>query len=371
MNELHVAIVMVSWNASSHVVTTLRSLAEAKREVRTSLFLIDNGSARIDADIIAAEVENFQRRSGARVTFWDLRKNLGFAGGNNVGIAAALKDASITHICLLNPDVVVTDHWLDRLLDYGLDAISCVTNAAGNEQAIPTRYCDESSEGSFAVVNEFAQSWYDRWRGNLTASEFISFFLVLLTRELVIDVGLLDERFYPGYLEDDDYCLRIRARGYRLSIARDVYVHHVGSASFAALPPRERLAIGHENRRRFEEKYNRPWTDRSNRLVRGLWFEVTFLLNRYISGDEYRKDLSAYIDRLEDQLKGQFLCHPWSESADGLGDVVQFRRHDASGLASAVRAKTLLKALWCKLPGWLRRRRQSLTTRVRDFLKGA
>ncbi len=371
MNQLHVAIVMVSWNASSHVVTTLSSLAQAKREVRASLFLIDNGSARTDADIIAAEVENFQRESGVRVTFWDLRKNLGFAGGNNVGITAALKDPSVTHICLLNPDVVVSDHWLDRLLDYGLDAISCVTNAAGNEQAIPARYSQKSPKGSFATINEFAQSRYDRWRGNLTTSDFISFFLVLLTRELVSDVGLLDERFYPGYLEDDDYCQRIKARGYSLSIARDVYVHHVGSASFATLPARERLTIGHENRRRFEEKYNRPWSDRSNRLLHGLWLEITFVLNRYVPGDEYRRDLSAYVDRLEDQLRGRFQYHPWSESADGLGDVIHFLRHDASGLASAVKAKTLLTALWCKLRGWLRRRRQSLSIFVRDLLNRA
>src|SRR5690606_30602275 len=57
-------------------------------------------------------------------------------------------------------------------------------------------------------------------------------FCMLFRRQLLHEIGLLDERFSPGHYEDDDYCHRTRAKGYRLLIAGDTFVHHHGSASF-------------------------------------------------------------------------------------------------------------------------------------------
>src|SRR5262249_28793170 len=51
---------------------------------------------------------------------------------------------------------------------------------------------------------------------------------------LIDKIGLLDEQFGIGCFEDDDYCRRALAAGYRAVIARDAFVHHFGGRTFIA-----------------------------------------------------------------------------------------------------------------------------------------
>src|SRR5262249_7355735 len=57
-------------------------------------------------------------------------------------------------------------------------------------------------------------------------------FCLLVRREVVNRVGLLDERFGVGCYEDDDYCRRVLRAGFRAVIARDAFVHHFGGRTF-------------------------------------------------------------------------------------------------------------------------------------------
>ena len=57
-------------------------------------------------------------------------------------------------------------------------------------------------------------------------------FCLYITRECLDAVGFLSEDFYRGYLEDVDFCLHARAKGFRNVCAPSVYVGHAGSRSF-------------------------------------------------------------------------------------------------------------------------------------------
>jgi tetratricopeptide (TPR) repeat protein len=57
-------------------------------------------------------------------------------------------------------------------------------------------------------------------------------FCLLIKREVLERVGLLDERFGTGCFEDDDYCLRAVQAGFRAVIAREAFVHHYGGRTF-------------------------------------------------------------------------------------------------------------------------------------------
>jgi GT2 family glycosyltransferase len=73
-------------------------------------------------------------------------------------------------------------------------------------------------------------------------------------------VGLFDEAFSPGYFEDDDYCIRTRRAGYRLTLCLDAFVHHAHEGTFRSM---DRGTIGQviaRNKCYFESKWGVTWT---------------------------------------------------------------------------------------------------------------
>jgi len=240
-----VGIVILSYNASQAVRITLASIRQAQNDTSAKLILIDNASFEIEREKIRLAFEQHTQEASLPWEHIQLDKNAGFSGGNNIGIKHLLEDPEISHICLLNSDVIVTDQWLDRLINSNVDIVSAVTNKAESEQCIPVDYTismedclsgktETINTNIFNVVNSFAKDWHTAWTDNLVEGE-ATFFCVLLSRKAIEDIGMLDETFFPGGYEDEDFCLRARQHGYKVHIARDVYIHHWGSASFGQL----------------------------------------------------------------------------------------------------------------------------------------
>jgi GT2 family glycosyltransferase len=82
-----------------------------------------------------------------------------------------------------------------------------------------------------------------------------AFFCVMLPRRVWAQIGPMDERFFPGFFEDDDYCRRLQAAGYAIGCAEDVFVYHELSASFDQEGARRKQEIFERNRRLYEEKW--------------------------------------------------------------------------------------------------------------------
>ena len=83
-------------------------------------------------------------------------------------------------------------------------------------------------------------------------------FCLLIRREVIDAIGLLDEQFGIGCFEDDDYCLRAIQAGYRAVIAGDAFIHHYGGRTFIGSGV-DFAGIMRENGERFRAKWRAEW----------------------------------------------------------------------------------------------------------------
>lgn len=299
MSNRKVGIILLNFNGSEFLKYALDSLLRAKTNVAFEAGVIDNGSEAKDAAAAQKHFDAYQK-NGGRGFFIRSERNLGFSGGNNVVIKRFLEDPEITHICLLNSDVLVTDYWLEYLTDNDYDVTGPVTNATGNEQTVAVDYEIELNSDAFDVVNQFSYYRHETYKDLVCESDKLNFFNTMFHRRVIDTIGLLDERFYPGSYEDDDYCLRTKKADLHMMVIRGCFVHHFGSGSFSKLDMPDRVNISNVNRQRFEEKWNVTLEDSTWRLLQSC-----------------RQDLSAFVSKQID-LRSEALIEKTIQAAETL-----------------------------------------------------
>jgi GT2 family glycosyltransferase len=186
--------------------------------------------------------------------------NLGFAAANNLGLALATGNTFV----LLNNDTIVPHCWLTRLVGHLDDpqagAVGPVTNRIGNEAQIETSY------RTYSEFERVARHCSHGHVGERFEIPMLAMFCFAIRRETYERVGALDEQYDIGMFEDDDYAVRLRANGYRLFCAEDVFVHHFGGASFGSLLSSLQFQeLLKTNRERYERKWGIAWQPHRHR----------------------------------------------------------------------------------------------------------
>ncbi|MEW6207219.1 MAG: glycosyltransferase, partial [Acidobacteriota bacterium] len=252
------SIIIVTYNNIALNRLCLESIIRNTTYADYEIVVVDNNSADGTQDYLLRLAAG---RANVKVIL--NQKNEGFARANNQGVS----ESSGQYIVLLNNDTVVPPGWLTRLIfhlwDERVGLVGPVTNFAGNEARIDVDYRSWAEMENFAAERMWTN---DRLVADI---KMLAMFCVAFRRQVYEEVGPLDEQFGVGMFEDDDYSLRVKARGYRVVCAADVFVHHFGQASFNKLIDSGQYdLIFEENRRRFEMKWNTKWMPHSHAPLR-------------------------------------------------------------------------------------------------------
>lgn len=250
-----VSIITLSYNQLHFTKEFLTSYLDRSFYPNSELIIVENGSDEETVNYL----KDIERQKNQNIKIIFNKKNLGFGGGNNLGMKNAIGD----FIILINNDTKVTPGWISRLLFHvnklNAGLVGPVTNNIGNEAKINIKYEQEYQvDIEKSVLNYTSNNWGEKL--NLKS---IAAFCWILSRKTYNEIGGFDERFFPAYYEDDDYCLRVKNAGYEIYCANDVFIHHFENGSVSYENNNKWLL---ENKKKFNEKWGEnTWKSHKNR----------------------------------------------------------------------------------------------------------
>lgn len=157
--------------------------------------------------------------------------NLGFVQTVNKG----MKLSDSKDVLLLNSDTVVTNYWLDKIVEtaYSDITIGTVTPFSNNATICSyPRFCADNELPECVSLEELAQIVAkNQGAVDLPTAHGFSMFI---KRRALDEVGFFDDKKWgKGYAEENDFSLRAAKLGWRNVMATNAFVHHLGSVSFA------------------------------------------------------------------------------------------------------------------------------------------
>jgi GT2 family glycosyltransferase/glycosyltransferase involved in cell wall biosynthesis len=168
-----------------------------------------------------------------RIVLLRNRRNLGFVASVNRG----MREAGTNDVVLLNSDTEVPSGWVRRLAAqaYCAPNIASVSPFSNN-----ATICGYPRDRDSAIPDGVSLAELDAICQTVNAGRSVDLpttvgFCMYIRRAALDAVGLFDEAaFGRGYGEENDFCLRATALGWRHTLACDLFVYHEGAVSFGA-----------------------------------------------------------------------------------------------------------------------------------------
>lgn len=245
-----VSIITVNFNHSSVTEDLLRSIAGKNTYLPLEIIVVDNGSAD---NPVPAWLKKYPE-----VSFIRSEVNLGFAGGNNLGIAAAKGD----YLFLINNDTEITEELIPVMVSY-LERHPQVGIASPKihyfDQPDLLQYVGYTAvnylTGRNACIGQFEKDrgQYDHLTGPTGYAHGAA---MMVRREALNKAGMMAENYFL-YYEELDWCERIRKAGYEVHVVTAALIYHKESVSVGKQSALKEYFMN-RNRILFIRK-NAPW----------------------------------------------------------------------------------------------------------------
>lgn len=232
-----VAVIILNFNGKKDTIECLQSLQ--KSTIPVSIIVVDNGSReefKVESSKLKVE----------RLMIIRNKENLGFSGGNNVGIQYALEN-NFEYVVILNNDTIVDKNLIKNLF-------AAVKSDEKVGIVVPKVYFEKGYEfhktryktGDLGKVVWYAGGIMDwnnvvgKHRGvdevdsgqfeKVEETDFATGNCMLIPSRIFKKVGILDERYFL-YYEDNDFSMRVKRAGYKIMYSPLAKLWHKNAAS--------------------------------------------------------------------------------------------------------------------------------------------
>ncbi|MCK4891256.1 MAG: glycosyltransferase family 2 protein, partial [Candidatus Pacebacteria bacterium] len=238
-----VYIIILNWNNEEDTIECIRSLKKINYN-DYKIIIVDNGSEEKSVLKI--------KKQYSEICIIKNKKNLGFAGGNNIGIKYAINNGA-DYVLLINNDTIVDEDFLNKLVEAG-DSNESV-GLVGSKiyfYSEPNRIWFAGgkvnwlkNKGTHIGLDEIDKGQYDK----INDVGYLTGCCLLIKREVIEQIGALKEDYFL-YYEDTDFSLRARNIGYKCVYVPESKIYHKisrstkpGSASYVYYHARNGLVM--------------------------------------------------------------------------------------------------------------------------------
>lgn len=237
---MSLAVVIVNFRTANVTIDCLRSLEPQINQLPgTRVIVVDNGSS----DGSAEQLQQHAARHGWRwLHVTALPQNIGFAAGNNHGMALT---GDAEHVLLLNSDTIVHEGCLQHCTDVmraqpDIGAMSCLLlSSDGSPQVTARRFLPPHRQFVCALGLPWRLPRMFRWadpedawdrRATRRDVDWIGGAFMFCRADVLKKLGGFDEAFF-FYGEDYELCHRIHHTGYRIHYDPRASITHLGGGS--------------------------------------------------------------------------------------------------------------------------------------------
>ncbi|RMH69704.1 MAG: glycosyltransferase family 2 protein [Gemmatimonadetes bacterium] len=252
---------IVTWNSAAYIRDCLRSLLDSGPRIQLEITVVDNASSDETVSVIQREFPHIRLIQN--------ETNLGYTRAMNQGIAGAQGD----FILQLNPDTILFPGALETMVDFLQmhPEVGLVGPQLLDPDGTVQPSCREFPTFRTLVYEMFGLSWlfprsprFGHWRmgyfDHLTSRVVDQPMgaCVLIRKDVMAQIGQLDERFFMFY-SDVDLCVQVQRLGYQNYFLVDAQVTHYKGVSVKRRRP-AMIYSAHQSMYAFLKKYyaNQP-----------------------------------------------------------------------------------------------------------------
>ena len=224
-NMKRLAYIVLNYNNFADTIECVESIKGALYS-NYFIVIVDNNST----DMSYEKISNRYHEDGS-IHMIKSEKNIGYAGGNNIGIKYAINNGADV-VCVINNDTIIDKTTPTQCIEYLYSNANVAfvgpTILEFNESKVQsTGGIVNFKKGGARLLNHGAE--IDSIRNNVEC-DFISGACLFFKAELVDEIGLIPENYFLFY-EETEWCYKAKKAGHRNVCLSNVYIKHKGSVT--------------------------------------------------------------------------------------------------------------------------------------------